>query len=68
MGLYLSIDRMGQPEELLPIMRPYYIVLLMTLPFIMLFNGAGISTLVSRIVMLLIFVGVFVFKDKYAIY
>lgn len=44
---------MGQPEELVPIIKLY---------------GAGISTLVSRIVMLLIFVGVFVFKDKYAIY
>lgn len=53
MGLYLSIDRMGQPEELVPIIKLY---------------GAGISTLVSRIVMLFIFAGVFVFKDKYAIY
>lgn len=56
-GLYLSIDRMGQPEELVPIIKPE-----------MKLYGAGISTLVSRIVMLLIFVGVFVFKDKYAIY
>jgi Na+-driven multidrug efflux pump len=48
---------MGQPEELAPIIKPE-----------MKLYGAGISTLMSRIVMLLIFVGVFVFKDKYAIY
>lgn len=38
-AVYSRIGSMGQPEELLPIMRPYYIVLLMTLPFIMLFNA-----------------------------
>ena len=37
--LYLYIHRLGQPEELLPLMRPYYIVLLISLIFVMLFNA-----------------------------
>lgn len=37
--LYLNIGNLGQPEELLGLMRPYYIILLMTMPFIMLFNA-----------------------------
>lgn len=37
--LYLNIHRLGQPEELLPLMRPYYIVLLVSLVFVMLFNA-----------------------------
>ena len=37
--LYLNIGNLGQPQELLGLMRPYYLVLLMTLPFIMLFNA-----------------------------
>ena len=37
--LYLNIHRLGQPEELLPLMRPYYIVLLLSLLFVMLFNA-----------------------------
>lgn len=38
-ALYLNIHRLGQPEELFPLMRPYYIVLLISLVFIMLFNA-----------------------------
>ena len=38
-ALYLNIHRLGQPEELLPLMRPYYIVLLISLVFVMLFNA-----------------------------
>lgn len=38
-AVYLNIDKMGQPEELLPIMRPYFLVLLLTMPFITLFNA-----------------------------
>ncbi|MBQ8240162.1 MAG: MATE family efflux transporter [Bacteroides sp.] len=38
-ALYLNIHRLGQPEELLPLMRPYYIVLLISLLFVMLFNA-----------------------------
>ena len=37
--LYINIDNLGQPEELLETMRPYYKTLLMSLPFIMLFNA-----------------------------
>ena len=37
--LYLNIHRLGQPEELLPLIRPYYIVLLISLIFVMLFNA-----------------------------
>lgn len=37
--LYLNIHRLGQPEELLPLMRPYYMVLLISLLFVLLFNA-----------------------------
>ena len=37
--LYLNIHRLGQPEELLPLMRPYYLVLLVSLIFVMFFNA-----------------------------
>ena len=37
--LYANIGNLGQPEELLYLMKPYFIILLMTLPFIMLFNA-----------------------------
>lgn len=114
MGLYLNIERMGQPEELIPIIKPYFAVVMVSMLFVMAANafrqfvesitdakvsmwillignalnivgnyvliygkcglpemglyGAGISTLVSRIVMLLMFVGVFVCRRKYAHY
>ena len=37
--LYLNIDNLGQPVELLELMRPYYITLLVSIPFILLFNA-----------------------------
>lgn len=37
--LYLNIGRLGQPEELLPFIRPYFLVLLASLPFVLWFNG-----------------------------
>ena len=37
--VYLNIDRLGQPTELIPLIRPYFIVLLLSLPFAMLFNA-----------------------------
>ena len=37
--LYLNIDRLGQPVELLPLIRPYFIALLLSLPFLSLFNS-----------------------------
>lgn len=112
--LYLNIDQLGQPEELLPLIRPYYLTLLISLLFVLFFNafrqfsegitdtimpmcillggnllnifgnwiliygklglpemgllGAGISTLISRMVMLLVFVVVFFYTRRYAIY
>ena len=112
--LYLNIHRLGQPAELLPMMRPYYIVLLVSLLFVLLFNafkqfadgitdtvtpmyillggnllniignwlliygkagfpemgllGAGIATLVSRVLMLLCFAVVFFVSKRYAPY
>ena len=112
--LYLNIHRLGQPEELLPLMRPYYIVLLISLVFVMLFNafkqfsdgitdtrtpmwiliggnilnilgnwvliygyfglpemgllGAGLATLISRILMFAISMGIFIKAKRYQIY
>lgn len=37
--VYVNIDRMGQPEELLPLIRPYFLIHLSGLVFIMLFNA-----------------------------
>ena len=37
--LYANIHRLGQPEELLPLMRPYYLVLLASLIPVILFNA-----------------------------
>lgn len=99
--LYFNVHRLGQPAELLPLIKPYYLVLLVSLLFVMLFNafkqftdgitdtrlamwillggnalniignyilingklglpelgllGAGLSTLLSRIVMVVVF-------------
>lgn len=112
--LYFNIENLGQPDELIPIMKPYYIVLLISLIFVQLFNtfkqfadgitdtklsmwimlagntfniignyaliygmwgfpemgllGAGISTLLSRILMLLIFVLIFAKSGKFEEY
>lgn len=112
--LYMNLHRLGQPDELLPLMRPYYLTLLVSLVFVLLFNafkqfadgitdtvtsmylllggnllniignwlliygklgfpemgllGAGISTLVSRILMLVAFVAVFFLSDRYETY
>ena len=112
--LYFNIHRMGQPEELLPLMRPYYIVLLISLIFVLLFNafkqfadgitdtktsmwilltgnvlniignwiliygkfgmpelgllGAGIATLFSRILMVVIFALLFLTAKRYRVY
>lgn len=114
MGIYLNIERLGQPTELIPIIKPYFAVVMASIPLMMAANafrqfiesitdakvsmwiliignalnivgnylliygkcglpemglyGAGLSTLVSRIVMLLMFVVVFVCRRKYAPY
>lgn len=113
-AVYLNVDRLGQPAELLPLIRPYYLVLLASLLPVLLFNafkqfadgitdtltpmwillagnivnifgnwclifgklgcpemgllGAGISTLISRILTVVIFACIFFFSEKYAQY
>ena len=37
--LYFNLHRLGQPAELLPLMRPYYVTLLVSVVFVMLFNA-----------------------------
>lgn len=110
--LYMNIGRLGQPEELMPLIRPYYLVLLASLIPVMIFNafkqfadgitdtvtpmwillagnvfnifgnwclifgklgcpemgllGAGISTLASRILTVIIFAAIFSFSRKYS--
>lgn len=112
--LYLNIGNLGQPSELLELMRPYYLTLLISMPFILLFNafkqfadgitdtktsmwillagnllniagnyllifgkcgfpelgllGAGISTLLSRMAMLAIFLAIFFKHKRYRVY
>lgn len=112
--LYLNIGNLGQPAELLELMRPYYLTLLISMPFILLFNafkqfadgitdtktsmwimlagnllniagnyllifgkcgfpelgllGAGISTLLSRMAMLAIFLAIFFKRRRYRVY
>lgn len=109
--IYNNIGLLEQPEELMPLIRPYYVVLMVSVVFVMLANtfrqfvegimdasismwiltlgnainiagnyvliygklgfpelgllGAGISTLFSRMMMLLFFVAVFVRQEKY---
>ncbi|PID90270.1 MAG: MATE family efflux transporter [Bacteroidetes bacterium] len=36
--LYLNLDRLGQPEKLLPLLGPYYLLNLFGLPFVCLFS------------------------------
>ena len=112
--VYLNIGNMGQPQELLGLMRPYFLTLLFSIPFILLFNafrqfadgitdtktsmwilltgnvlnivgnymlifgkcglpelgllGAGISTLLSRMAMLAIFLVIFLKGKRYKEY
>lgn len=112
--LYFYIDKMGQPSYLLPLIRPYYLVILCSMFFVMLYNvirqftdgttdtmsgmtallignvfnifgnwlliygvgpfpemgllGAGISTLFSRILMVVILVGIIYCRKRYLPY
>ena len=114
LALYFNLGNIGQPTELLGYMRPYYLVLFASLPFVMLFNafkqftdsimltrtsmwillsgnllnilgnyifiygklgapelgvvGAGVSTLLSRIIMVAVFVVVFMRARRFAPY
>ena len=108
--LYFNVGNIGQPKELLPFIKPYYLVLLASIPFVMLFNafkqftdsitetrtsmwillsgnllniignyvliygkagmpemgvvGAGVATLLSRVVMVALFLFVFLSRKK----
>lgn len=110
--IFINIHHMGQPEELLPLMRPYMIVNMVSLPFVCWFNtfkqffdaightktsmyimvggnvvnilgnylliygpgvmpelgllGAGLSTMLSRILMCVATAAIFLFSKKYA--
>lgn len=115
MGIvYMNLHRMGQPEELLPLIKPYFMVLLVSLVFVNAFNafkqfadgigdtsismwimlcgnvlnifgnwvliygklgfpelgllGAGISTMFSRIMMMVVFVLFFFCAPRYRKY
>ena len=37
--MYLNVHRMGQPEELLPLIRPHLLLQLTSLVFVMMFNS-----------------------------
>lgn len=37
-GLYFGLHHLGQPEEILPLVRPYYLVILFSMAFVMVFN------------------------------
>lgn len=109
--LYLNVERLGQPADLMYLIKPYFLILLASLPFVVLFNafkqfadgitdtkmgmwlliggnsfnilgnyvliygkfgfpelgliGAGLSTLVSRILLVLVFASVFFFSKRY---
>lgn len=112
--VYINVDRLGQPEELLPLIRPYYLTVLAGLIPLALFNifsqwsyavnrtrmpmwiilgcnalnilgnylliyghwglpemglvGAGISTLISRILSALIIICIFFFSRDFTPY
>ncbi len=112
--LYANIGNLGQPTELLPLMRPYLLVLFVSLPFVCWFNvfkqfsdgitdtrtpmwillggnilniignylliygklglpelglfGAGISTMLSRVIMTIVFAAIFFLSKRYRIY
>lgn len=112
--LYFFVDKMGQAPSLLPLIRPYYIVVLVSMVFVMLFNvlrqftdglthttlgmyalmtgnvvnilgnwlliygvgpfpemglmGAGIATLVARILMVVIMLVALLWRKEYAAY
>jgi len=37
--VYWNVERLGQPEELIPLIKPYFLVLIASLIFVMIFNG-----------------------------
>ncbi|MBQ9641038.1 MAG: MATE family efflux transporter [Bacteroidaceae bacterium] len=37
--MYVNMDSLGQPVELMPLIRPYFLVLMVSMPFLALFNS-----------------------------
>ena len=112
--IYFNIEHLGQPAELMPLIKPYFLISMISIIFVMVANsfrqfvegitdpsvsmwilisgnllnivgnyvliygkggfpelglmGAGYSTLISRIFMLVMFVLVFVFRPSYKAY
>ena len=112
--LYVNLHNLGQPEELLPVIRPYFFTFLLTMPFIVVFNclkqftdtvaatktamwaiiignvanvilnylliygvcgfprlgltGAGIATLISRVIMVAIICTLIKRQKKFSVY
>lgn len=112
--LYMHLHLLGQPSELMPLIRPYYLILLASLVFVLIFNafkqffegitdvmipmfilmagnllnifgnwlliygkwgfpelglmGAGVATLISRIMMPVAALAVFLITDRYRDY
>lgn len=114
LGIYFNLDLLDQPTELMPLIKPYFLISVSSVIFVMLANsfrqfvegianpsvsmwvllignilnvignyiliygklgcpelglmGAGISTFLSRIFMLLFFVAIFMWRKSYAPY
>lgn len=112
--IYFNVEHLGQPAELMPLIKPYFLISMISIIFVMVANsfrqfvegitdpsvsmwilisgnllnivgnyvliygkggfpelglmGAGYSTLISRIFMLVMFVLVFVFRPSYRAY
>ena len=113
-AIYFNVEHFGQPSELMPLIKPYFLVSMISIIFVMIANsfrqfvegitnpsvsmwvlvsgnllniignyiliygkcgfpemglmGAGYSTLISRIVMLIMFVLVFILRPSYKQY
>ena len=37
--VYLNVERLGQPQDLMPLIKPYFLILLCSVPFVVLFNA-----------------------------
>lgn len=112
--LYFNLHLLGQPEELLPLIAPYYLVVLASMPFVSAFNalkqfcdgvgdtkmpmwvmiggnvmniignylfifgklgcpelglvGAGVATLIARVMMVVAIMAAILFTKRYAMY
>lgn len=113
-AVYLNVDKLGQPEELLPLVRPYLLVNMISVPFACWFNsfkqfydaigntkmsmyillagnvanivgnylliygpgplpelgllGAGLSTMLSRVMMFVVAFAIFMISKRYKAY